>query len=347
MDADLKLNLNDTGKYHSEYLTTAIQNLSKLDSYKDFIFNNINKNLASRVEKLQNLKSRINRIKAILPKLSETNDAITIKSKKYYPSSKYHYYKYINLQEKPEEISNIINTNYNSINPNIPKINVKVPFVEKNEKNNLGKPPKESIDNCINYQKISDLQKGVNDLANELYEIKIKNMSNSLDNPLKDLVYEKTNHLNTSFFFMNKKLIQEADQLWKVSKEESELKKNEKYLESLSKRTSKRLPSKLQEAPKSIVKKEKIEKYGNKKLLVENEKKEFNLPISINLGAVVELNDKEEIVNEEPVPENDKNENAYQDNDDLDYDFDNNNDINNLNLEDDYDLPVDIITRKK
>ena len=44
MDAYLTLNLNDTGKYHSEYLTNTIQNLSKLDSFKDFIFNNINKN---------------------------------------------------------------------------------------------------------------------------------------------------------------------------------------------------------------------------------------------------------------------------------------------------------------
>ena len=74
MDAYLTLNLNDTGKYHSEYLTNTIQNLSKLDSFKDFIFNNINKNLASRVEKLQNLKSRINRLRAILPKLAETHD---------------------------------------------------------------------------------------------------------------------------------------------------------------------------------------------------------------------------------------------------------------------------------
>ena len=130
MDAYLKLNLNDSGKYESEYLTNVIQNLSKLDSYKDFIFNNINKNLASRVEKLQNLKSRINRIRAILPKLTETNDAITIKSKKYYPTSKHNFYKFINLQEKPEEINNIINSNYNSTNPNIPKINVKNPCVD-------------------------------------------------------------------------------------------------------------------------------------------------------------------------------------------------------------------------
>ena len=38
------------------------------------------------------------------------------------------------------------------------------------------------------------------------------------------LVYEKTNYLETSFNFMNKKLIQKAEQLWKVNKEESEYK---------------------------------------------------------------------------------------------------------------------------
>ena len=212
MDAYLTLNLNDTGKYHSEYLTNTIQNLSKLDSYKDFIFNNINKNLASRVEKLQNLKSRINRIRAILPKLTETNDAITIKSKKYYPSSKHNYYKSINLQEKQEDITNIIDSNYNSINPNVPKINVKNPLVDKKDKIILGKAPKETLDDCINYQILTNMQQKVNDLATELYKIRIQNLSNSLDNPLNDLVYEKTNYLETSFNFMNKKLIQKAEQ---------------------------------------------------------------------------------------------------------------------------------------
>jgi hypothetical protein len=344
MDAYLKLNLNDSGKYSSEYLTNVIQNLSKLDSYKDFIFNNINKNLASRVEKLQNLKSRINRIRAILPKLTETNDALAIKSKKYYPSATHDYYKFINLQEKPEEITNIINSNYNVTNPNIPKINVKNPLVNKNEKKILGKQPKENLDDCVNYQLLSNMQQKVNDLASELYKIRLQNLGSSLDNPLNDLVYEKTNYLDTSFNFMNRKLIQKADQLWKVSKEEAEYKKMEKLEANMAKRSNKRLPSKLQEAPQSIIKKEKIDKYVNKKLLVENkEKQEFNLPTSINLGGVIELRDKDEVLNEENTNEN---ENLYPEKDDNDYDFDYNNDINNLNFDDDYDLPVDIITRK-
>ena len=344
MDAYLKLNLNDSGKFPSEYFTNVVQNLSKLDSYKDFIFNNINKNLAWRVEKLQNLKSRINRIRAILPKLTETNDAITIKSKKYYPQAKHNYYKFINLQEKPEEISNILNANYNCTNPNIPKINVKNPLIDRNENSILGKNPKETFDDCINYQTISNMQQKVNDLASELYRLRFQNMGSSLDNPLNDLVYEKTNFLDTSFNFMNKKLIQKADQLWKINKEEAELKKMEKLEENMSKRTTKKIPSKLQEAPQSIIKKEKIDKYANKKLLVETkERQEFILPTSINLTGVIELHDKDEVINEENTNEN---ENIYPEKDDNDYDFDNNNDINNLNFDDDYDLPVDIITRK-
>ena len=320
MDAYLKLNLNDSGKYPTEYFTNVIQNLSKLDSYKDFIFNNINKNLAWRVEKLQNLKSRINRIRAILPKLTETNDAITIKSKKYYPQAQHNYYKFINLQEKPEEISNIINANYNCTNPNIPKINVKNPLINKNESNILGKNPKETFDDCINYQTVTNMQQKVNDLASELYKLRFQNIGSSLDNPLNDLVYEKTNFLETSFNFMNKKLIQKAEQLWKINKEEAEYKKMEKLEENMPKRSTKKIPSKLQEAPQSIIKKEKIDKYANKKLLVENkERQEFNLPTSINLTGVIELHDKDEVVNEENTNEN---ENIYQEKDDNDYDFD-------------------------
>ena len=52
MDPELKIHINELGKFRTEYITSAIQNLSKLDSFKDYIFNNINKNILSRVEKL-------------------------------------------------------------------------------------------------------------------------------------------------------------------------------------------------------------------------------------------------------------------------------------------------------
>ena len=152
MDPELKLHINETGKYRTEYLTFAIQNLSKLDTFKNLIFNNINRNIATRVQKLQNLKSRINRIRTILPKLSESNHAMTIKSKKYYPSSKHTFYKYINLEERPEEIQNLINSIYNVNNPNIPKTNIKKPLVDKGAKGNLGKIPRETFDDYISYQ---------------------------------------------------------------------------------------------------------------------------------------------------------------------------------------------------
>ena len=350
MDAELKVHINETGKYRSEYLTFAIQNLSKLDAYKDYIFNNINKNIASRVQKLQNLKSRINRIREILPKLNECNSAMTIKSKKYYPDNKHHYYQYINLQDTPEAIKKLIDSNFNS-NPNISKINIKRPLVDKGEKGTLGKIPKETLEESISSQILGNMQKKVKDLATELYELRFKNIGSSLTNELNDLVYEKTPYLETSFGFMNKKLIQKADTLWKVNKDEFDLKQNgnvinqnKDYKEpNFAKKSSKKLPYKLQEAPKSITTKAKIEKYVSKKVLLEKtkEKQEFNLPTSINLGRVVEL--KDDTANEEtPIAD----ENIYPEREDIDIDFDNQTDINNINLDYEYDLPVDIITRK-
>ena len=348
MDAELKVHINETGKYRSEYLTFAIQNLSKLDAYKDYIFNNINKNIASRVQKLQNLKSRINRIREILPKLNDCNSAMTIKSKKYYPDNKHHYYQYINLQDTPEAIKKLIDSNFNS-NPNISKINIKRPLVDKGEKGTLGKIPKETFEESISSQILGNMQKKVKDLATELYELRFRNIGSSLTNELNDLVYEKTPYLETSFGFMNKKLIQKADTLWKVNKDEFDLKQNgniinqnKDYKEpNFAKKSSKKLPHKLQEAPKSITTKVKIEKYVSKKVLLEKtkEKQEFNLPTSINLRGVAEL--KDDTANEE-TPMTD--ENIYPEREEIDLDYENPTDINNLDY--DYDLPVDIITRK-
>ena len=351
MDPDLKLHINATGKYRTEYLTSAIQNLSKLDSYKDFIFNNINRNISTRVQKLQDLKSRINRIKAILPKLNECNHAMTIKSRKYYPTSQHKYYKYLNLEDRPEEINNLINSIYNCNNPNIPKTNIKRPLVEKGENGNLGKILKETFDDCISYQLLSNMQKKIRDLASELFDLRFKSMGSSLVNELNDLVYEKTPYFETNFGFINKKLIQKADSLWKINKEDIDLKQNvsinqmkndEDEEPQFAKKSSKKLPKNLQEAPKSIVSKVKIEKTVTKKVLIEKtEKQEFNLPTSINLRGIAELQD--EVVNEE-TPNVD--ENIYPEREDLDIDFENQTDINNLNFDDDFDLPVDIITRK-
>ena len=197
MEPELKLNINETGKYRTEYITCALQNLSKLDSYKDFIFNNINKQILARVQRLQNLKSRINRIRGILPKINENNRAMAIKSKKYYPNNQHTFYQYLNLEDRPEEIKKIINNTYN--NPNISKTNIKKPLVEKGENGYLGKLLKENIDDCISYQTLNNMQKTVQDLASELSDLRFKNIGSSLTSDLKDLVYEKTKYLETNF----------------------------------------------------------------------------------------------------------------------------------------------------
>ena len=350
MKADLNIHINETGKFRAEYLTSAIQNLNKLDNYKNYVFNNINKNISDRVTKLQNLKSRINRIKEILPKLNDYSGALTIKSKRYYPADSHTYYHYIHLEDNPDTINNLINSNYTKNNPNFLKINTKKPLYDKNIEF-FGTIQRENLEEGLNMQELSNVQKRYQDLANELYNIRFKNIGSSLFTELNDLVYDKSQYFDTSFSFMDKKLIQKADQLWKVSKKDLTQVKREtnrdSYLYEDVPKYNKNLKKSakiIQEAPKSITSKVKIEKYVNKKVLLEKptEKQEFNLPTTINLGGVAELND--EIVEETPQTPEDNN--IYPEREDLDIDFENPTDINNLIMDDDIDLPVDIITRK-
>ena len=350
MKADLNIHINETGKFRAEYLTSAIQNLNKLDNYKNYVFNNINKNISDRVTKLQNLKSRINRIKEILPKLNDYTNALTIKSKRYYPTDTHKYYHYINLEDNMETINNIINSNYTKNNQNFMKINTKKPLYDKNN-DFFGKMPRENLDEAVNMQSLNNIQKRYKDLANELYEIRFKNIGSSLFTELNDLVYDKSQCFDTSFSFMDKKLIQKADELWKVSKKDLTAIKRESnrdtdnlYEDIPNFNKSLKKSAKLQEAPKSITSKVKIEKYVNKKVLLDKptEKQEFNLPTTINLGGVAELNDE----NLEEVPQTPEDNNIYPEREDLDIDFDNPTDINNLIMDDNIDLPIDIITRR-
>lgn len=348
MKVDLNIHINETGKFRAEYLTSAIQNLNKLDNYKNYVFNNINKNISDRVTKLQNLKSRINRIKEILPKLNEYKGALTIKSKKYYPSDTHKYYQYIHLEDNMDSINNIINSNYSKNNQNFLKINTKKHLYDKNN-DFFGKIPRDNLDEGCNMQSLFNIQKRYQDLANQLFEIRFKNIGSSLFTELNDLVYDKSQYFKTSFDFMDKKLIQKADELWKVSKKDviSIPRENKDVDNSYddTMRSAKNLKKslKLQEAPKSIISKVKIEKYVNKKILLEKptEKQEFNLPTSINLGGVAEL--KDENVEEN---QNQEDNNIYPEREDFDLDYDNPTDINNLNMDDNFDLPVDIITRR-
>ena len=190
MKADLNIHMNETGKFRAEYLTSAIQSLNKLDNYKDYVFNNINKNISDRVTKLQNLKSRINRIKEILPKLNEYKGALTIKSKKYYPTDTHKYYQYVHLEDNIDSINNIINSNYSKNNKNFLKINTKKHLYDKNN-DFFGKIPRDNLDEGCNMQSLFNIQKRYQDLANQLFNIRFKNIGSSLFTELNDLVYDK------------------------------------------------------------------------------------------------------------------------------------------------------------
>ena len=80
---EISLNYNDLFK--NESLSQVINNLEKLDRISEDVFNRINKNILEKKTKLENLKSRINRASSIINSLETLPQALTIKSKRFYP----------------------------------------------------------------------------------------------------------------------------------------------------------------------------------------------------------------------------------------------------------------------
>ena len=93
MKVDLEISLINNEKYKSEWINQMITSLDTMEKYKDIIYNRINNNLQTRVSKLCNLKSRINRILQIISTLPNINKAITLKSKFHYPKNEDSHYK--------------------------------------------------------------------------------------------------------------------------------------------------------------------------------------------------------------------------------------------------------------
>ena len=115
----------------------------------------------------------------------------------------------IHLEDNPDTINNLINSNYSKNNPNFLKINTKKPLYDKNIEF-FGTIQRENLEEGLNMQELSNVQKRYQDLANELYNIRFKNIGSSLFTELNDLVYDKSQYFDTSFSFMDKKLIQKA-----------------------------------------------------------------------------------------------------------------------------------------
>jgi hypothetical protein len=278
-----------------------VTSLEKLESIKVTIFNRLNAGFQERVTKLCNIKARIIRANQIIASYASIKDAITLKSKYYYPIQKHNYY-----------IPTVIDKNATKIIPEqIPKINKKV----INDKNNLGVKSTAGKDKMNLYDNYLSFATQFNDIVNELDKVykQESNLKQTLDE-----VEPILNHVTSEFTFGTKMKIEYAR---KTQYNPIEINQNRSQflqdIEKEKKEVEERRKKTIQQAPISITKKVRIRKYRNRGKKLKTKKNsatiEFNLPSNINLGGVSNFNIKEE--------EEDKNEDKEDEEEEEDDDF--------------------------
>jgi hypothetical protein len=165
MKQNYEISLNSNCLYEKENIKQMIEHFSILDNIKNNIFNKFNQGINIRIEKLQNLKSRINRLKQCILILNNSEKALTIKSKKNYPNENYNYFTDIFIEDEQENINKIINEkNKETI---FKKINSQSRVQKNDVINILGKVPKGNLHTAIELQQLMNLTKKYNDLSKE------------------------------------------------------------------------------------------------------------------------------------------------------------------------------------
>jgi len=326
MKQDLNCPIITNEKFSKEVLSDMVTSLEKLESIKVTIFNRLNAGFQERVTKLCNIKARIIRANQIIASYASIKDAITLKSKYYYPIQKHNYY-----------IPTVIDKNATKIIPEqIPKINKKV----INDKNNLGVKSTAGKDKMNLYDNYLSFATQFNDIVNELDKVykQESNLKQTLDE-----VEPILNHVTSEFTFGTKMKIEYAR---KTQYNPIEINQNRSQflqdIEKEKKEVEERRKKTIQQAPISITKKVRIRKYRNRGKKLKTKKNsatiEFNLPSNINLGGVSNFNIKEE--------EEDKNEDKEDEEEEEDDDFIDDNQNENQ-IEDDTNMPMDFISYNK
>ena len=328
---EISLNLYEINK--DECLPNILFSLSKLDNIKENIFYDINKGLQTRIERLQNFKSRINRIKQIISSLNNVTQAMMIKSKKYYPNIQINFHKNIYLEEDINGINNIIISKRNDSIPNNKKLNSK-PLSNPKE-NLLTSTHKFSMDNALLEESLILTMEKYNDLSRELFESRFKNIGiiNEKEEG-NNLIYEHIKYTNSEFSFFDKELLQKETIPWEIRKDyDTQININAKEKEELNKKELRNNKKKeIQEAPMSIQTGEKLTTYVvSKKSFFQrsnttNTESQLNIPLNLlNLKGVTDITNinpsnnthvEELFTPKEPVqiPQQQEEEEIYQEN---------------------------------
>lgn len=316
---EIKLITNDT--YSIESLGEMVTAMEKLEAYKEALFNKANAALTERVNRLINIKSRINRANQIIQTYPNINKAITIKSKLVYPQQNhlyYHTFEYDqNVQSVPPKINNpILNRN---------------PW---NDPNLLGKESKAFAERMVTVTSLRNIIPLYNDLVEDLNkicpEISIMNTDEmgGID-PIIDFV-------TSDFDFYKKKKIEEIKKTnLDMNFPERESKAVMEFLNN-GKDKKKEKPI-LEEAPKGL--KDNIQPYVYTRNLLQQENKVFQLNLNTNLtglGGVAQIDNFDNNVDDiQKVNQVAKSNTLFDD----DIDFDPNMDMG----DEDLNMPLDMI----
>ncbi len=331
MKVDLEISLINNEKYKSEWINQMVTTLDTMEKYKDIIYNRINNNLQTRVSKLCNLKSRINRIHQIISTLPNLNKAITLKSKFHYPKNEDSYYKptviekFENIQPPPK--NNLINEH------------------TMNAKTVLGAQPVYKKEDIQLYYQLQSLIPFFNDLTHELGTIASDNYRTN--NDIFTKIDPILNYTTSDFTFSDKqKIVLEnkntaiSESIIRESNALVDLMKDENVNKDKNKGKNKKKI--IQQAPKSIQTKQRIKQYVKKKnILKKNPNSNFTVNLPTNIGGLNNITDFD--TGNEQIDDYDKiNENDYNEEDDDIEDVNNNENQN----EDDYDM-IDYIQYKQ
>ena len=327
MKAEINCPILSSEKFSKEVLNDIVNSLEKLENTKTTIFNRLNTAFSERVNKLCNIKARINRANQIIAKFSSITDAITLKSKYHYPTKNHYYY-----------TPTIIDQNATSVTK---EPALKLNKIVLNDKANLGSKSLAAKDKMATYDKFLSFATQFNDIVNQLDKIATQEVSvrQSLDD------FEPIlNHVTNDFTFGTNMKIEYAKKQQYNPQQDNNRGNSMALQEFLNEKKEEERKKKkiIQQAPKSIIEKEKLKKYKKKrkKLIskTNTSKITFNLPTNIGLGGVAELNEGDD--DEEKIEE--KNEEEEEEDDD-DFKDDIQNDPQLENQDEETDLPIDYI----
>ena len=326
MRAEINCPILSSEKFSKEALSDIVNSLEKLENCKNTIFNRLNTAFSERVNKLCDIKARINRANQIIASYTSINEAITLKSKYHYPNKKHNFY-----------TPTIIDQNATTVNK---EPTLKLNRIVLNDKAKLGSKSLAAKDKIVTYDKYLSFSTQFNDIVNELD--KVANQAMNVRQSLEE--FEPIlNHVTSDFTFGTNMKIEYAKKQQYNPQQEINRGSSIVLQEFMKEKRAEEEKKKkiIQQAPKSVREKAKLKEFKKKrnKLKKGNSSKiNFNLPTNIGLGGVAELADGED--EEEKQEDNNEDE---EDEDDEDFQDDTQNDPQLENQDEETNLPIDYI----